>query len=134
MHITVLQKNQHLSNLFFFPGSAAGAAALKYNCIYKYIQSWINLGLFVFLIQSICWDRQVGRGLKKIQHANGKSRCGIWHRVTSSFQPPFSAVSWRCLNTTLVIFLCQKLVNWGWVKTLVPCREPQVIAGVYGCE
>jgi hypothetical protein len=23
-------KNQHLSNLFFFPGSAAGAAALKY--------------------------------------------------------------------------------------------------------
>jgi len=24
--------------------------------------------------------------------------------------------------------------KWGWVKTLVPCREPQVIAGIYGCE
>ena len=34
MHITVLQKNQHLSNLFFFPGSAAGAAALKYTMDY----------------------------------------------------------------------------------------------------
>ena len=37
MHITVLQKNQHLSNLFFFPGSAAGAAALKYLIIYREI-------------------------------------------------------------------------------------------------
>ena len=25
-------------------------------------------------------------------------------------------------------------IIWGWVKTLVPCREPQVIAGIYGCE
>ena len=25
------------------------------------------------------------------------------------------------------------LVTWGWVKTLVP-SEPQVIAGIYGCE
>ena len=23
---------------------------------------------------------------------------------------------------------------WGWVKTLVPCCESQVIAGIYGCE
>jgi len=22
---------------------------------------------------------------------------------------------------------------WGWIKTLVP-SEPQVIAGIYGCE
>jgi len=25
-------------------------------------------------------------------------------------------------------------ISWGWVKTLVPCREAQVIAGIYGCE
>jgi hypothetical protein len=25
-------------------------------------------------------------------------------------------------------------IIWGWVKTLVPCGEPQVIAGIYGCE
>ena len=24
--------------------------------------------------------------------------------------------------------------TWGWVKALVPCREPQVIAGIYGCS
>ena len=27
----------------------------------------------------------------------------------------------------------QKDATWGWVKTLVP-SEPQVIAGIYGCE
>ena len=28
----------------------------------------------------------------------------------------------------------QKDATWGWVKTLAPCREPQVIAGIYGCS
>ena len=30
-------------------------------------------------------------------------------------------------------FSTQKKI-WGWVKSLVPCREPQVIAGIYGCS
>jgi hypothetical protein len=54
MHITVLQKNQHLSNLFFFPGSAAGAAALKYLIIYREIVYiyiyWTISYMYIYII------------------------------------------------------------------------------------
>ena len=39
----------------------------------------------------------------------------------------------RQVSSQRYSFLARAIYIWGWVKTLVP-SEPQVIAGIYGCE